>query len=195
MKELINAHQAHLLMLAVLVLAPLIGLAGGLWAKRLGRGLGVGLAVGVGNFLLWTLYNALTDKLGLDTVKNLLVNLCLFVGLGPAGRRRVGASGQVGGITERTMATWREIGIDNFRAGRELLDGGRYRSSVSRFYYAAFCVLTHELLAQGAGPDFRDGRETPGHAQLPRLVEMYFARLTAERRGNLVGYVVNLYRA
>ena len=82
MKELINAHQAHLLMLAVLVLAPLIGLAGGLWAKRLGRGLGVGLAVGVGNFLLWTLYNALTDKLGLDTVKNLLVNLGLFVGLG-----------------------------------------------------------------------------------------------------------------
>ncbi len=82
MKELISAHQAHLLMMTVLVLAPLVGLAWGVWAKRLGRGVGVGLAVGVGNFLLWTLYNALTDKLGLDTVKNLLVNLGLFVALG-----------------------------------------------------------------------------------------------------------------
>ena len=93
------------------------------------------------------------------------------------------------------MATWREIGIDNFRAGRELLDGGRYRSSVSRFYYAAFCVLTHDLLAQGAGPDFREGRETPGHAQLPRLVEANFVRFTPERRSNLVSYVVDLYRS
>ncbi len=82
MKELINAHQSHLLMLAVLVLAPLAGLVWGVWAKRIGRGVGVGLVIGVGNFLLWTLYNALTDKLGLDTVKNLLVNLGLFVGLG-----------------------------------------------------------------------------------------------------------------
>ncbi len=82
MKELINAHQSHLLMLTVLVLAPLLGLAWGVWAMRLGRGVGTGLAVGVGNFLLWTLYNAITAKLGLDTVKNLLVNLGLFVGLG-----------------------------------------------------------------------------------------------------------------
>lgn len=82
MKELINAHQSHLLMLTVLVLAPLAGLAWGVWAKRIRRGVGAGLAVGVGNFLLWTLYNALTDKLGLDTVKNLLVNLGLFVALG-----------------------------------------------------------------------------------------------------------------
>lgn len=86
MKELINAHQAHLLMLTVLVLAPLLGLAWDVWAKRVGqrvgRGVGVGLAVGVGNFVLWTLYNALTDHLGLDTVKNLLVNLGLFVALG-----------------------------------------------------------------------------------------------------------------
>ncbi len=82
MKELINAHQAHLLMLTVLVLAPLLGLAWGVWAKHLWRGVGIGLTVGVGNFLLWTLYNALTEKLGLDTVKNLLVNLGLFVALG-----------------------------------------------------------------------------------------------------------------
>ncbi len=82
MKELISAPQAHLLMLTVLIIAPLVGLAWGLWAKRIRRGIGVGLAVGVGNFALWTLYNALTDKMGLDTVKNLLVNLGLFIALG-----------------------------------------------------------------------------------------------------------------
>lgn len=93
------------------------------------------------------------------------------------------------------MANWREIGVDNFRAALVLFDSGHYRSCTSRFYYAAFCILTHDLLGQGVGPDFRDGRETPGHAQLPRLVEVHFARFTPERRGNLVSYVVDLYRA
>ncbi len=78
MKELIDPHEAHLLMLGVLVLAPLVGLAWGYAAKRLP----LGLAVGVGNYALWTVYNAVTDKLGLDTVRNLLVNLGLFVVIG-----------------------------------------------------------------------------------------------------------------
>ena len=85
MKELIDPQQAHLLMLGVLVLAPLIGLVWGYAAKRLLFGLVVGLLVGVGNYALWTIYNAVTDHLGLDTVKNLLVNLGLFVVIGIAG--------------------------------------------------------------------------------------------------------------
>ena len=84
MKELIDLHQAHLLMLGVLVLAPLIGLVWGYAAKRLPLGLAVGLLGGVGNYALWTVYNAITDHLGLDTVKNLLVNLSLFVVIGIA---------------------------------------------------------------------------------------------------------------
>jgi len=84
MKELIDPHEAHLLMLGVLVLAPLIGLAWGYFAKRLLLGLVVGLLAGVGNYALWTVYNIITDHLGLDTVKNLLVNLCLFVVIGVA---------------------------------------------------------------------------------------------------------------
>ena len=47
-------------------------------------GLGVGLLVGAGNYALWTAYNAITDRLGLDTVKNLLVNLAVFVAVGAA---------------------------------------------------------------------------------------------------------------
>jgi len=82
MKELIDAHQAHLLMLVLLGIAPLIGLLWGFLAKRARRGLAIGVLVGVGNFALWNGYNAITDKLGLDTVKNLLTNLCLFIVLG-----------------------------------------------------------------------------------------------------------------
>ena len=45
------------------------------------------------------------------------------------------------------MATWREIGQDNFRAAVELYEIGWYRSAVSRFYYAALAVVTDELSA------------------------------------------------
>jgi MFS family permease len=82
MKELIDEHQVHLLMLGVLLLAPLVGLVWGARSKRIGPGLALGLLVGVGNYALWTVYNAITEELGLDTVKNLLVNLGLFVVLG-----------------------------------------------------------------------------------------------------------------
>ena len=81
-QELITEHQANLLMLAVLMAAPAVGLLWGVMVKRLARGLGVGLLVGVGNYALWTAYNAVTDRLGLDTVKNLLVNLALFIVVG-----------------------------------------------------------------------------------------------------------------
>ncbi len=84
MKELIDPHQAHLLMLGVLVLAPLIGLAWGAAHKRLPLGLAVGILAGGGNYTLWTVYNAITQKLGLDTVANLLVNLGLFIVVGIA---------------------------------------------------------------------------------------------------------------
>jgi hypothetical protein len=82
MKELIDPHQAHLLMLGVLIAAPLIGLVWGAMVKRLMPGLAIGLLIGVGNYALWTIYNAITDRLGLDTVKNLLINLGLFVVIG-----------------------------------------------------------------------------------------------------------------
>ena len=82
MKELIDEHQAHFLMFAVLVLAPLVGLVWGARAKRVRLGLLLGVLVGGGNYALWTVYNAITEKLGLDTVKNLLVNLSLFIVIG-----------------------------------------------------------------------------------------------------------------
>lgn len=82
MKELITMGQANTLMLAVLVIAPLIGLAAGAPSKQYVRGLVAGLLIGVGNLVLWKVYNLITDRLGLDTVKNLVVNLGLFVVVG-----------------------------------------------------------------------------------------------------------------
>ncbi len=34
------------------------------------------------NWLLWRMYSALTDRLGLDSVANLLLNLAIFVSIG-----------------------------------------------------------------------------------------------------------------
>ena len=90
------------------------------------------------------------------------------------------------------MATWVEIGVENYRAARDLFENRQYRSSVSRFYYAVFSVLTHELTR--CKVVFAGGRETPSHAQLPSLMETHLTHLGPERLGHLVGYIVRLYR-
>ncbi len=91
------------------------------------------------------------------------------------------------------MATWRDIGRDNLRAAVSLYDGGHYRSATSRFYYAAFSLVTGELIQRNASRDFAGGRGTPGHAQLPGLVETHFTQFSRERLGNFTRYLRNLY--
>ncbi|MDH7569864.1 MAG: hypothetical protein QHJ73_09795, partial [Armatimonadota bacterium] len=91
MRELIDEPTAHQLMNAIAVTLPVAGLlVGAVWGlsrRRLAvgalRGLAVG-CVGIANWLLWRLYNSITDRFGLDTVKNLLINLALFVVIGVA---------------------------------------------------------------------------------------------------------------
>lgn len=91
------------------------------------------------------------------------------------------------------MATWQEIGIDSFRAAVALYDGGFYRNATSRFYYASFSALTHELIQRGARPAFHDNRATPGHAQLPRLIRAYLTHMSDGRLDNLTALVTALY--
>ena len=91
------------------------------------------------------------------------------------------------------MATWQEIGIDNFHAAVALYDGGYYRNAASRFYYAAFSVLTHELIRRGARPAFRDNRATSGHAQLVVLIQTFFTHMSSVKRGKLSALVAALY--
>lgn len=91
MQEIVSVEQVHRLFLILAVALPLLGLAGGallgVRRKDLRRGIAQGLLLGIlgpVNFALWLVYNSITDRLGLDTVKNLLVNLALFVTLGIA---------------------------------------------------------------------------------------------------------------
>jgi hypothetical protein len=90
---------------------------------------------------------------------------------------------------------WREIGIDNFRSGCQLVDSQRaecYRSGVSRFYYAAFSVLTDAL----AGTfDTASGQETPNHKGLPRLIRTGLPDLNGPNRAEVLRIVRRLYAA
>ena len=92
MRELVDEQTVNAVMNLLAVALPLagaiIGALAGMLARRPVPGALRGLAVGclgLLNWVLWRLYNAITDQLGLDTVKNLLVNLALFVALGIAG--------------------------------------------------------------------------------------------------------------
>jgi RsiW-degrading membrane proteinase PrsW (M82 family) len=82
MHELITLEQANTLMLALIAAAPIVGALCGLAVRKVRGGALIGLELGIGNFLLWKIYNAITDRLGLDTVKNLAVNVALFVAVG-----------------------------------------------------------------------------------------------------------------
>ncbi len=92
------------------------------------------------------------------------------------------------------MADWKDIGVDNFRTAVLLFEDKKYRSATSRFYYAAFSVITHELIQRNAGPDFAQGRVTPSHAQVSTLIDQYFVHFSEERRRNFARRVNNIYR-
>ena len=92
------------------------------------------------------------------------------------------------------MASWQDVGVENFRTAVELVEGKRYRSAVSRFYYAIFALLTFELLIRSARADFSHNRETPGHGQMSLLVDKYLTQFSDERRANLSTAVRALYR-
>jgi uncharacterized protein (UPF0332 family) len=66
------------------------------------------------------------------------------------------------------MANWREMSLDNFEAAKELLASGRWRSSVSRSYYAAYCAITEDLDRRNVS--FAHGWNNPGHEQLLLLI-------------------------
>ncbi|HZT42018.1 MAG TPA: hypothetical protein VFA07_07500 [Chthonomonadaceae bacterium] len=87
--EIVTVAQVETLFALLAMVVPLVGLSIGALAgarrRQTGRGALLGLGVGlIGplNWLLWHLYNALTDRNGLDTVRNLVVNLALFLLIG-----------------------------------------------------------------------------------------------------------------
>jgi uncharacterized protein (UPF0332 family) len=66
------------------------------------------------------------------------------------------------------MATWEEMSHDSFRAAQKLLAEGHLRSSVSRSYYAAYAVVSGELVRRGL--TFAHGWNNPSHEQVAALI-------------------------
>jgi Na+/proline symporter len=89
MREILEAEQVGRLFAVLAVVLPPLCLIAGWWyggrrqAARQGAiwGLAVGL-LGPLNWVMWLVYNLITDSLGLDTVRNLIVNVGLFVVVG-----------------------------------------------------------------------------------------------------------------
>jgi hypothetical protein len=87
-KELVTRGQADVAFGVVLVLGLILLPVAAFVARRRGKSpLQAALAFGGPPMLvgvLWRVYNAITDRIGLDTVANLLINLVLFVVIGAA---------------------------------------------------------------------------------------------------------------
>ena len=89
------------------------------------------------------------------------------------------------------MPTWQEIAVENFQSARELMAVKRYRSSVSRFYYAAFSIVTEKLSEQGIA--FGE-QETPNHKALPKLIKLHLP-LESRAKSDCVSITRRLYAA
>ena len=84
--EIVDLDKVEKLFLALALILPILGLAiGRVWGTKQGeptlgtkRGLLIGL-IGVANWLLWRVFNAITERNGLDTVRNLGINFVVFV--------------------------------------------------------------------------------------------------------------------
>lgn len=91
LREIVNLEAVGRGFALLAVVLPLLGLAvGAVWGARRGQarqgavtGVFIG-ALGTLNWLLWLAYNAITARLGLDTVRNVVVNLGFFVFVGLA---------------------------------------------------------------------------------------------------------------
>lgn len=81
MNEIISLNTIETLFISLAVALPVVGLLIGVWRKRVLVGFGWGM-VGPINYLLWKMYNALTNHFGLDTMVNLYLNLAIFAVLG-----------------------------------------------------------------------------------------------------------------
>jgi drug/metabolite transporter (DMT)-like permease len=88
MEELITRPQTDAVMLGVAVLGLILAALMYAAAKRRGENGVVSAALWGGPpllaSLLWPVYNVITDRIGLDRVANLFVNLALFVVVGIA---------------------------------------------------------------------------------------------------------------
>ncbi len=89
LREIVDIEAVGRLFALLAMVGPvaglLLGAAGGARKQDARGGAGRGLLIGLFgplNWLLWRVFNLLTDRNGLDTVQNVLINLALFVVVG-----------------------------------------------------------------------------------------------------------------
>jgi uncharacterized protein (UPF0332 family) len=87
--------------------------------------------------------------------------------------------------------SWKEISRENLVAAKSLSQDARWRSAVSRAYYAAYAAVAGALegLAQ-----YPEGRHGPSHDRLPKLVMTYLTMLRISERRRVAAAAVRLYR-
>lgn len=89
LREIADPQAIGKLFALLALLIPLLAaVIGGALGKRRGdakqgaiSGFSAGLLAPL-NWVLWRLYNAITDSAGIDTVRNVVVNAVLFAGVG-----------------------------------------------------------------------------------------------------------------
>lgn len=86
---------------------------------------------------------------------------------------------------------WRQISLDSYRAAKLLQEQKRWRSSVSRSYYAAYCSVAGELEGKAHYPH---GIKNPPHESLPDLVMTYLTTMSFAKRRQLASTLVRLFR-
>lgn len=90
------------------------------------------------------------------------------------------------------MAKWNDLAKDNRLAAYEVFVRQRWRTCVSRTYYAIYSAVTEELIGQGVV--MPKERNNPSHAKLPTLVGHNLAGVSHAVRWRLSGLVANLYK-
>jgi len=89
---------------------------------------------------------------------------------------------------------WWEMAQESLSVARAAEESGGYRSSASRYYYAAYQAATALLLYRGLTPP--QGREAWTHEDTPFLLAFETGTLirSRDRRNDLAARLRNLYR-
>ena len=74
---------------------------------------------------------------------------------------------------------WQQISEDAMTAAKSLAMDARWRSVVSRAYYAAYAAVAGALAGRA---NFPAGRQGPSHDRLPQLVMTYLTALPVRER-------------
>ena len=87
---------------------------------------------------------------------------------------------------------WFELFVEAQDASSRLLQGGLYRSSTSRAYYAAYSLVTSSLIEVGYQPP--KALDGPAHSSMRALIEVHFImRLGLRKAVALSSHLGRLY--